>query len=529
MDNISDPYTENTAVLRTSPHQETVVSADGRTSVRDSEDPTQAPSFLGSKSDFVLSQTVSLTSLLSVRKTPVRDSAVTTIKKTRKSALHRHWEAQSRKTFPLHVSGSPVQKAKTASARHQSPRDSALNIGNSLYLKGLQMKETLKKKAQEILLNETLAEKKYFKPHVNENSNLMISRVHSSIEDSLLSWGSQKEEKLSRLKTSRTQTELEICPFSPKLDPKSLQMASQHPSDNPRFLTLYHLASEQKDRQTQYTAETQNSECPFRPRIFVEKRVSETKEEFIQRLYSSKARAKGGVGEEQGAEGGEEQADNGVIEEEPVQKVVERSDRPSNVTIYEYLYSLREKQPNSDSDAKPAPSPLEENTASHQVFSAFQQSCIASIFSALDTDRDGVLSGHISPIPSLSKKQFGVLKPVLKEVWKSQEQWDLQRFEDRVNQLIVGLNVEDRGYLLARVKGAGEIPAEKPSSRKVIPKGKPALRTERVSAVTSIQRPAKMREKLETERKLKESQECSFKPFLSSLTKQRYVASKSVH
>ena len=448
---------------RSTPYQETILSAEERSSIRDADD-VALLSFLGAKSDLFLSQTLSLTSLIGANKAPFQLKPPSP--KKRPSALEQRWQERAKSAFALGSSGrNSERRAKSVGSRGKSPTDSSCNIGNSLYLRGMQMKENVKRKAQEWQQSERKSEKQFFKPQINPYSSHIQPRIHSRVEESLLNWGEHREQKLAQLKTNRTEEELRPCSFAPHLDPKSQQLSEKSRSTaQPRFMELYDLARKRN-------LQKHKSECSFHPRIFVEKRVAETPEEFISRLSSSKTRP-----------GGESNKHTAPSEDpEPcaaVRKPSLRVDRYSQ-PIYDYLYSLKDKQPAEQAKAVFAE---EQNDASHKVFNRFQRACIGSIFAALDRNREERISGALRDAEGLTEKQRAILAPVFKEIRTSGEKWSLEAFTERVIELIGTLTVEDRGYLLTRVKTSGSS-AQPP----VLPKRKvplsPRLTSERTSEV----------------------------------------------
>jgi hypothetical protein len=375
----------------------------------------------------------------------------------------------------------------------------------------MQMKENVKRKAQEWQQSERKTEKKFFKPQINPYSSHIQPRIHSRVEESLLNWGEHREQKLAQLKTNRTEEELRPCSFAPHLDPKSQQLSEKSRSSvQPRFMELYDLARKRNPQK-------HKSECSFHPRIFAEKRVVETPEEFTSRLSSSKTRP-----------GGDSNKHTAPSEDpEPcaaVRKPSLRVDRYSQ-PIYDYLYSLKDKP--AEQAKAVFPEEQVQNDASHKVFNRFQRACIGSIFAALDRNREERISGALRDAEGLTEKQRAILAPVFKEIRTSGQKWSLEAFTNRVIELIGTLTVEDRGYLLTRVKTSGSAaqPAALPK-RKVT--SSPKLMSERTSEVRAMQKTMQTKAKLQAERSAKETQECSFKPFLSSLETQRYVARKSV-
>ena len=496
---------------RSTPYQDTILSAEERSSIRDADDVALLASFLGAKSDLFLSQTISLTSLITANKAPFQLKPPSP--KKRPNTLEQQWQERAKSAFVVNGKGrNSERRAKSASFRGKSPTDSSCNIGNSLYLRGLQMKENVKRKAQEWQQSERKGEKQFFKPQINPYSSHIQPRIHSRVEETLLNWGEHRQSKLAQLKSSRTEEELRPCSFTPQLDRKSLQISEKSKSTaQPRFLDLYDLATKRNQQPTY------KSECSFHPRIFVEKRVAETPTEFISRLYTSKTRP------------GEDPHKHSTPLEDsepcPPKKPAIRTDRYSQ-PIHDYLYSLKDK-----TAEQVRTEPMEEqaeNAASHKVFSRFQRACIGSIFAALDQNREGLVSGALRDTAALTEKQKALLAPVFKEIRTSGQKWALDVFTDRVMELIGTLTVEDRGYLLTRIKAsASKAPSTLQPKRKVAP-GSPKLLSERTSEVTIRQKTAQTKAKLQAERSAKETQECSFKPFLSSLETQRYVARKSV-
>ena len=491
-----------------------------RTSFREEDDQALLASFLGSNSDLLLTNTISLTSLISANKAPFQ---VESSKKPRRSPLDRRWEHSRRRTFTLDTTNeaSMDRRARSVVSRNKSPSDSSCNIGNSLYFKGLQMKENVKRRVQQIEKQEKEAERGFFRPKLIENSYLLKPRLHNKIEESLLSWGSRKDEKLAHMKTTHSQAELLDCSFAPKIDSKSLQITEQSRSGHqPRFLELYQMAMQQREQQAP-KGKPRTSDCSFHPRIFVEKKVQETQNQFIERLYSSKNRP-GELGRRQETK---EEEKSEVAVDRKLRRA--RTDRPQTVSIHEFLYSLREKP--VDAAPSPAPHPTE-NPASRKVFDHFQHTCISSLFAVLDQDRDGEIAGYLEGATALTEKQRAVLAPVIQEIEESQEAWSLDRFEKRITELIVTLNVEDRGYLLTRVKAnyVSPEPVSAPRPRKAAPWISPVLATSRVSGVKTTQKAEETKAKIIKEKKAKEARECPFKPFLTSLETQRYVANKSL-
>lgn len=495
---------------RSTPYQDTILSAEERSSIRDADDAALLASFLGAKSDLFLSQTVSLTSLITANKAPFQVKPPSP--KKRPNALEQRWQERAKSAFVVDSYGrNSERRAKSACSRGKSPTDSSCNIGNSLYLRGMQMKENVKRKAQEWQQSERKGEKQFFKPQINPYSAHIQPRIYSRVEEALLTWGEHRQHKLAQLKSSRTEEELRPCSFTPLLDRKSLQLSEKSSSAQPRFLDLYHLATKRNQQPAR------KSDCSFHPRIFVEKRVAETPSEFISRLYTSKTRP------------GEDPAKHSPPPEDsepcpPAKKPALRTDRYSQ-PIHDYLYSLKDKTA-EQTKASPALEPVE-NAASHKVFSRFQRACIGSIFAALDQNREGLVSGALRDTAALTEKQKTLLAPVLKEIRTSGRKWPLETFTERALELIATLTVEDRGYLLTRIKANSKASPAVQAKRKAA-HGSPRLLSERTSEVTARQKTAQTKAKLQAERSAKETQECSFKPFLSSLETQRYVARKSV-
>lgn len=508
MDNHSVAF----STQRSTPYQDTIISAEGRSSIRDPDDVAMLASFLGAKSDLFLSQTVSLTSLITANKAPFEIKPPSPRK--RPSPLENQWHDRAKSAYRVSESGrSSIRRALSATSRAKSPNDTSCNIGNSLYFRGMQMKENVKRKAQEWLQSERKAEKGYFKPQVDSYSSLLQPRLNTRVEEMLLTWGERRDHKLAQMKTSRTEDELRPCSFTPQLDYKSMQINEKARTNaQPRFIELYELAMKRNNEKKQH------SDCSFHPKIFAEKRVAETQEEFIKRLFSSKTRP-----------GEDPTKHEKVVETEPSQvlkKPVYRSNR-YNQPIHDYLYSLKDKK---FERVKSAP-PEEEtdNSASHKVFQRFQHACIAKVFAVLDSGRQGTVSGDLRQAEGLTEKQRIILEPVLKEIRTSGEKWGLERFTQRVEELVATLTVEERGYLLTRVKtSAEEQKPAAPKPRKSASGLTPRLLSDRTSEVPSTQKTTQAKAKFQAERSAKESKECSFKPFLSSLETQRYVARKSI-
>ena len=73
---------------------------------------------------------------------------------------------------------------------------------------------------------------------------------------------------------------------------------------------------------------------------------------------------------------------------------------------------------------------------------------MATLFSLLDSDRDGLISPDNIDLSELGEKQLSLLTPIFEALQNSESAWNYESFYEQLEQLMSGMTVEEKHYVL---------------------------------------------------------------------------------
>jgi hypothetical protein len=344
--------------------------------------------------------------------------------------------------------------------------NSSYNYGEWQYLRGIQLREAKarsKNKLQKEIELETSRETP-FQPEINRYSSLLSPRFDSRVEDLLLSWGNSHDQKLDQERTQRSVDESKDCTFHPAVNPKSVSLATKKRTGQ-AFEQLYKEATDMRKREDIEYADLRKSEYSFKPESHGKKKAEETQEEFLNRLVHSKKSI-----EEQLATQRKEKEAQQSIDPSTGQPYFHPHIQPHKANqqarsgpIHEYLYSLRLAKEGNREKAEEKLGPRGLQTApeltskTQETYQRYVQGRMATLFSLLDSDRDGKIGPEAIDLTGLGEKQAILLTPLIEAVRSSEGEWDYDIFYGHLDEILSSLTVEERHYVL---KGEKKPPAK---------------------------------------------------------------------
>lgn len=412
--------------------------------------------------------------------------------------------------------------------------NSSYNYGEWQYLRGIQLREAKarsKNKLQKEIEEETSRETP-FQPEINRYSSLLSPRFDARVEDLLLSWGNSQDQKLDQVRTQHSIDESKDCTFHPAVNPKSVSLASKkRGASGQPFDQLYKQATQMRKREDVEYADLRKSEYSFRPESHGKKKAEETQEEFLNRLVNSKKTI-----EEQLATQRQEQAAQQSVDSSTGQPYFrphlqshKGNQPPRSQPIHEYLYSLRlAKLANTEKAAeKLGPRGLqtapELTSKTQETYQRYVQGRMATLFSLLDSDRDGKITPETLDLSALGEKQATLLAPLTDAIRNSESDWDYDIFYGHLDGLLSSMTVEERHYVLKGDKkpSMGEQSDFQP---KLTAKSHALAQKKRASmpgdiysrGMQSLQETAEFREASKAALEEAEMKQCTFNPFKST-------------
>lgn len=412
--------------------------------------------------------------------------------------------------------------------------NSSYNYGEWQYLRGIQLREAkvrTKNKLQKEIEEETSRETP-FHPEINRYSSLLSPRFDARVEDLLLSWGNTQDQKLDQVRTQRSVDESKDCTFHPTVNPKSVSLANKKRGvTGEPFDQLYQQATQMRKREDIEYADLRKSEYSFRPESHGKKKTDETQEEFLNRLVNSKKPLEEQLATQRKELAAQESLDSSTGQPyfRPHIQPHKGNQQPRSQPIHEYLYSLRLAKLGNVEKAAEKLGPRGLQTApeltskTQETYQRYVQGRMATLFSLLDSDRDGKISPENMDLSGFGEKQAALLAPLFEALQNGESEWDYDIFYGHLDGLLCNMTVEERHYVL---KGDKRPQAAEQSDfqPKLTAKSHVLAQKKRASmpgdiysrGMKSMQDTAEFREASKAALEEAEMKQCTFNPFKPS-------------
>lgn len=392
------------------------------------------------------------------------------------------------------------------------------NPGEILYIKGMAMKHSKKRQAEEKIKERELKQSKEltFKPIINPGQN----RYDEKPEDILMKKAKDYELHKKVLKEQYVQEELKDCTFQP-----NPQKGKKSTMDRQVHEQLYKESYTRQEKQNDLAT---MKLFPFEPNTERPKtQRNETRTEFIERLLNSKQKLNEEMEKLRQFQDLQVDRETGRKFFSPeVNQSHEASVRKQDKDIWEYLYSMKDtKKENIRNLLKEEESYWEKSANmtklgnhSQKVFEKFRFKQYKKLFEAMDSDKDGFISADFIELNGVDEKQLEVLAPFLEHLLNTGKNVDFFTFSEHLEKLRDQLDLHSKALILKRDKKV-EIPEIDPHPQLTLNTIEIAERNRSDEGIYERQVKEKIVTQLKNEKRKKICDEevlkvCSFKPTL---------------
>ena len=372
------------------------------------------------------------------------------------------------------------------------------NIGEKLYVKGLQHKEQIEINKQllkmqiENKINSTIS----FKPAINKKSEKIakLSQSRSTIDIRHQSHQSSEQEYT----------------FTPRINENSIKIAGNSINRTQR---LYEEAKLKKNRLEMLNENARKTEFPFRPMISHIGEYSDP-QELVERLFTSKdnytenlesLRKKYEVTKD--PETGQEFFKPNICRTSTA--LINQNCLRNQEDIWDHLYKTKKKSPEPAQDYPYSPINLDSKAKSEQILLKVKRSRYSEIFQQLSPDINGLIHYKNIDADNIDHMTLKIIMPLLLELEELNQPLNFEEFSDSMDNLLKTLNTAEKDIFFAKQKKNQEEDTEI-SSKKSLSSSDFANLYQR-----HVEKKNLSNAKLEIEREKKkklEIQGCTFKP-----------------
>lgn len=345
-----------------------------------------------------------------------------------------------------------------SSVNFQKSTSISLSSGASqdLYSKGLKSQESVQKfiEIEKKRIDEEHKKIETFKPSINRNSSKLARRTPERAENILLKKGMMYQLKLDCLKENALKAELNECSFMPSIS--TTRTSRSRDSSRDVYSELHYDASKRKSRNNSLS-EQSVSQYPYKPHVRHRSKSIESKEEFLNRLHTSRLRSQEELNHVR--QKSEILVDKLTGKEFFKPQINRKSLTPRNTEPkWKQLYALKDNKMKKIEDQSLQTQKFWEATiaaqkasdASQKIFRDFRAKQFHNLFKSLDSDCDGNISYASIKLDHLDVKSLMILNPLLTHLEESKLSLDFTQFEMMLNDLMKNLTVEDKAYILKR-------------------------------------------------------------------------------
>lgn len=413
------------------------------------------------------------------------------------------------------------QTSKSISVMSDRSKMPGQNYGDYLYAKGIKDKEQSEKfkemKKQEMF--EKQIHNYTFSPLINANSSIISPRAYERPEIILMKKKQETEEKIKALKDNYDKEALRECSFAPKINKKF----SSRDGSRDIHQELYTEAKQMRVKRSQDILKD-SKKWTFVPDVGQahKKNSSETTEQFIDRLVSSKKKNDEELDQIRNSKIMYELSQCGQFKSPSTKNLSRNVSEP----IWEYLYSQKDSkkiqiersQQELFKNLESASISKKTSENSGKIFESFRNTQFRNLFILMDSDFDGKISVEAIDINGIETEVLKVLTPFFEELEHSERIIEIDEFVSIMEVFYQRLNVQQRAILIKRPEKKKEeegfrSPYVSPTSSSLAEKAKKSLPSDFFERQVMVEKMKEMKVQMKRDEiQAKNMTECKFKP-----------------